>query len=178
MKPHICILSNTHNLQNFSCGILPDDKKLNGFLKEKALSQQSDFIGTTLLLLDSDDNNYIIGFMTLSADRVIAEKQHKEGILTILRKKHGYGYFPALKIGRLAIATRYQKQGYGTKLFNIAIAKAYRANEEFGIGIRFIVVNTKKNAKSWYIDELDFIEYDKKDTDFLFYDIKGWRDGE
>ena len=51
------------------------------------------------------------------------------------------------------------------------------SNTTIGVGMRFITVDSKNMSKEWYLKR-DFRVYDKRNPDFLFYDLKGWKTNE
>ena len=57
-------------------------------------------------------------------------------------------YYPALKIGRLAVDKRYEKKGIGTYLLHSVIGKALLLSLD--LGCRYITVNAKRNAIPFY----------------------------
>ncbi len=169
MSYNCTILDNNHDCKDFCCGKTKDHKTLDNFLKNRAKIHQEDFIGTTFVV---HQNNKILGFVTLLADSIYIEKTLREKIFG--SGKITYSNFPAIKIGRLAVNESYQKQGIGDFLIKYTIGKAYKSNLEYGIGIRFIVVDSKNMSREWYLKKQDFKILDESKPDFLFYDIKGW----
>ena len=161
------------NISRFTCGDTIDHKKLDRFLKERAIDHQKDMIGTTIIVHDADLGSQAIGYMTIMADGIAVEEEHKEGFLrNVFMKNIKYSSYPAIKIGRLAVDKRYQKKGVGRYLFNLAVAIATNINSQ--VGIRFIVLDSKEMSKEWYIKKLEFKQLAENDPYFLYYDLKGW----
>lgn len=172
-------LDNDSSVHSFSCGNEDHHIKLNSFLKEKALNHHSELIGTTLLATKDEKT---VGYITLLTDSIKVSKGEKELRDSFFSKvflKNKYETFPALKIGRIAVHEDYQHIGkykghkVGKYLFKLSVAIAKKSNDF--MGIRFLTVDTKENARSWYINELNFRVLDPKKPDFLFYDLLGWK---
>ncbi len=132
-------LSAGFDLTAFDCG----DSDLNAFLKEDALTYQTESLAITYLCLNK---NQIVGYFSLSSDAIrldVEEKNH------LLASKRRLGEYPAVKIGRLAVHKEFIKQGIGTFLVQAAIGKI--ASEILPeIGCRFITVDSYENAIAFY----------------------------
>ena len=172
-------LDNSSNVESFSCGNEEHHFKLNHFLKEKALNHHSDFIGTTLL---ASKDEITVGYITLLADSIIVRKEEKELRENFFSKvflRNKYETFPSLKIGRIAVHEDYQHRGksnglkVGTYLFKLSVAIATKSNDF--MGVRFLTVDAKDNARDWYINKLNFRVLDQTKPNFLFYDLLGWK---
>jgi predicted GNAT family N-acyltransferase len=177
MKFYFSKLDNTllNKVQNFSCGDNFDEKILNSFLQEKALTHQLDLISTTLIVFDSKDKKNIVGYITLLVDSIQVEDKNvkKQFFNTTFLKNNKYSTYPAVKIGRLAVDNQHKGKGIGKFLFNLTVALTKELNET--IGARFIVVDSKKEPHNWYLKKLNFKLLDPSKPDFLYYDLKGWR---
>lgn len=55
---------------------------------------------------------------------------------------------PALKIGRLAVATKYQNRGFGRIIVKYIVGKALSMGA--GVGCRFLIVQAKPDAIDFY----------------------------
>jgi GNAT superfamily N-acetyltransferase len=175
MNLDYCILDDSINIGSFSCGTSKEHEKLNRFLTDRALDHQDEFLSTTTIVFDKDSNNTFVGYISLLADTIRVEERNRLSFLNLVNIKEKYDSFPALKIGRIAIDEKYQRKDVGSYLFKLAVAYAAFSNKKLGIGIRFIVVDTKDMAKDWYLAKLDFKIYDEANTNFLYYDLKGWK---
>lgn len=171
-----CILEIGTIISDFSCGTLPHQEILNAFLRERAKPHQNELIGTTTVVIDRNSNNKIAGYMTVLADSIRVVKKHKRRFFKSVDLHNRYSSYPAIQIGRLAVDKDYQRQGVGPYLFKLSIAYALTSNQELGIGVRFIVVHSKDESRSWYLDKLNFKSFDKAHPNILIYDILGWKD--
>lgn len=168
-------LNNTHinEIKTFSCGETSEHTTLNDFIKQKAISQQEDLIGTTLIAFHK---NKIVGYITLLSDLIEVENFSKSNVkkFTLFKKHYGYKKYPAIKIGRLATTKEYQGKGVGTYLLELTIGIAFSINDN--VGARFITVDSKKVSREWYLTKKNFKVLNKKESEYhLFYDLKGWK---
>lgn len=139
----IGLLDATHQRTGFDCG----DAALNDFLLRLAGQQQRRGFGKTYVAL-AEDGVTVIGFITVSAGQVAT---------TALVASSKLPRYPApiLRIGRLAVDVRYQRQGVGEDL----LAYALRLAVEFSrrVGLYAVVVDAKHaKAKAYYV-KLGFI---------------------
>lgn len=176
MKLDFYILKDSDNIKSFNCGDTEDHKKLNKFLIERASDHMRDYIGTTIAVYDLDSNNRVVGYITLLADSFEVEEQYKQKFFKSVVMKNKYDTFPALKIGRLAVHKDHQNKGIGKYLFKLAVAIAIESNERLGVGMRFIVVDSKEMSKDWYPGKLNFRKLVESDPYYMYYDLKGWKD--
>lgn len=84
-----------------------------------------------------------VGYITLSCDslRVYGELKGHFKDKNIL-----YKTLPALKIGRLAVDDRYQRQGFGKTLVELALIFAKHINSQH-CGCRFLILDAKRNKE-------------------------------
>jgi hypothetical protein len=120
-----------YKLGDFDCGI-PD---YNEFLVSDAPIYIEQNICQVKLLLHKQTAD-IIGYMALNSDsfKLDEEEKLKEGL------EIPYNSVPALKIGKLAINTKYKDKPYGSFMLWLALGFAEQLNR-LGIGCRFIIVD-------------------------------------
>lgn len=104
--------------------ILLHSREMDDFLHDEAFTEQELGTNTTHLLLSEEK---IIAYISLCADAIPLEieEREKEGI--------SYSTSPVLKIARLAVATKYQRQGIGKQLIRYAVYVAHEMTELCGI---------------------------------------------
>lgn len=125
-----------NKIDSFSCGNI----ELDRFLRKNALINDLNGYGKTFLL---ENNAEIIGFFTLSSFSIkFDEYPNVEG-----EKLPKYP-IPCIKIARLAVNKKYQKQGYGKQLLKQAFLKILSVSDT--VGIRLIVVDAKESAINFY----------------------------
>ena len=109
---------------------------INEFLKEDSLRQKAIMLNSTYV---AKYNNEVIGFVTLSTDRIELKNLDERYKQKFQKLNIGYETFPALKIGRLAVTNKYKKHGIGTYLlrwifyFSIVLSN--------NLGLRFITLD-------------------------------------
>jgi len=92
-------------------------------------------------------NDEIIGFFTLSTDKIKVkdlEDYYKEKF----KSKVNYKEFPAIKIGRLGIASEYRKKGIGTHLLLMIFHMSIEMSKK--VGLRFITIDVYLSAHNFY----------------------------
>jgi len=139
----IQLLGPEHRREGFDCG----DPALNEFLLRQAGQQQRRGFGKTYVAL-ADDSMNIVGFVTVSAGQVATSS------LPAQSKLPRYPA-PILRIGRLAVDSRYQGKGIGQDLLAFALRLAVEFSQR--VGLYAVVVDAKHDkAKAFYI-KLGFI---------------------
>jgi hypothetical protein len=100
LNPIVALDPKRHNRSAFTCGI----NQLDVFIQQKARKEAPD-LSLTFVLTCREEPGEILGFYSLSATKLEA------GDLTAeLRREIGqYGCIPATLLGRLATATKYQR---------------------------------------------------------------------
>lgn len=89
-----------HNRRTFTCGV----EQLDVFIQQKARKEAPD-LSLTFVLTCREEPGEILGFYSLCATKLAATDLPSD-----LKKTLGhYGSIPATLLGRLAIATRYQR---------------------------------------------------------------------
>jgi GNAT superfamily N-acetyltransferase len=160
-------LKQIHKIDTFSCG----NADLDEFLKQDALKQKEACYGTTHLLIHN--NREIIGFFTLLNDSITINERDRARIKA--EKDISYKDTPALKIGRFAIDTRFQRQGYGTTTLKWIFGEARRQNKTQGC--RVVTVDSYPEKVTWY-EKFGFVralaEERRPDCDnvLLYVDIR------
>ena len=126
-------LSSKHDLSNFSCGV----EDLDEFLKEDALEQQEKNLSVTYIAIY---NNRIIGYVSILADKLECK--------TIKKKNGIYPYYPAVKIGRLAVDEKYKGLGLGNDILDTISIIIKKMSKK--LGISFITVDAYCTARNFY----------------------------
>ncbi|MFA5745391.1 MAG: GNAT family N-acetyltransferase [archaeon] len=116
------------------------ETELKRFLIEDAINDQNQNISKTFLLFN---NNYLVGYITLLCDSLRLEGDLKDSFKD---KNIVYKSLPALKIGRLAVDDRYQRQGFGQILVKLAFISAKKIYSNY-CGCRFLILDAKHNKE-------------------------------
>lgn len=159
------------NLEAFKC--VEDD--LNEFLVDEAKDYETELLAKTYLVVN-EENGDLIAYFSLLNDTVRLEDTEKSTANRINRKipnSKRRKHYPALKIGRLAVDTRYAGMGFGELILNTICTMFRRGNRT---GCRFLTVDALASATSFYQSKGDFrffTEKDKEeDTRLMYYDLK------
>lgn len=131
------LLSDTVILRDFDCG----DEDLNDFLKNDAGENQKNWLSAARILYD---NNKITGYFTPIADTLNREHVNETD------RVEGYTYskYSCIKLARLAVDKRYQKQGIGKELMIYVFAIARKiVNYDGG---KSLTVDAKNSAVDFY----------------------------
>ncbi len=127
-----------HDRNRFNCDI----EALNNYLKVMASQQAKKDNTRTFVLEDENDNAHLIGFYTLTMTPI-----NLESLPDKLQKKHQSSTSGGL-IARLAVDSRYKRQGYGEWLLIDALRKLLAASDSVGFPI--VIVDAKDGAKHFY----------------------------
>ncbi|WP_407462801.1 GNAT family N-acetyltransferase [Methanobrevibacter sp.] len=124
------IVADYENLQNidFDCG----DDDLNEFLLENSFINLNNNLSVIYLCKYYDD---IIGYIAISSDSISLEE----------KLEVRYPSYPAIKVGRLAIAKNYHRKGVGSYLLQWVDGLCLELQEQ--IGLRFVSVDAYNDGK-------------------------------
>ena len=144
---------NQHHIGSFCSAAC---QELEKFLKENAWKEQSLGFSKTYLFFH---NNILAGYVTLLTDKQPLKHDYAHPSLAIFEKKLGgaYSSVPALKIGRICVADKYNSQleiapyaGLGTIIFMVVLNHTKELASK--VGCRVVTTNAKKitGAYLWY----------------------------
>ncbi|MDR3063831.1 MAG: GNAT family N-acetyltransferase [Methanobrevibacter sp.] len=123
------------NELNFNCG----DNDLNEFIKKDAITNMKFNLSVIYLC---KYNTEVVGYLAISNDSIKIRKEDK------LKMGKTYKYYPAIKIGRLAIDKKFQKKQIGTLMIKWVGGIGIKLRKE--IGIKFISVDAYIKSKEFY----------------------------
>ena len=159
------------NLEAFKCA----DGDLNDFLMDEAKDYETELLAKTYLVVN-EENGDLIAYFSLLNDTVRLEDTDKSTANRINRKipnSKRRRHYPALKIGRLAVDTRYARMGFG-ELILTTICMMFRHNNR--TGCRFLTVDALASATGFYQAKGNFrffTDADKDDdTRLMYFDLK------
>lgn len=121
-------------LNDFDCGC----EELNVFLKCYARQNDKNRMGKTFVLFEG---SVAAGFVTLCSGSIDYDELPKN------YKLPRYP-IPAIRIARLGVDKRFQGKGYGKELLSFSLEKI--ALLSGFIGVKFVIVDAKDSAKSFY----------------------------
>lgn len=137
---------------------------LNDFLKNDALRYHKKMIGKTFVCIYKDE---IIAYMTLLTDsirvREIQDIDREEEIQV--------SYYPAMKIGRLAVDNQFEGKGVGTFLLKAAVGKAIELSKH--VACRFIILDSKRESIGFYKKHFFKLikKYERKKYPTMYFDL-------
>ncbi len=155
-------------LVGFDCG----DEDLNSFLVEDAKSFLDKRIATSYLLVDSDN---IVAYFCLLNDKIsrqdVTNSQWKK-IRGGFPERKQFGSYPAVKIGRFAVSSKYRGRNIGTDLMNL-LKDMLNGNPNYS-AFRFLTVDAYISAINFYLKN-NFKPLSEKiqndHTRLLFFDM-------
>lgn len=118
-----------HDRASFVCG----ERTLERYLREQATQHHRDGIATTHVLVDAPKPARILGYYTLSAAQLLLGDLLDED-----RRRLPHYPVPAVRMGRLAVATAEQGRGYGEFLLAYAITRCLDLREQLGVRVLLV----------------------------------------
>lgn len=119
---------------------------LKTFLKRDALKYHRKNVAKTFVLIESEEDTRVLGYLTLLCSEIKNEAQTE---LADCKTANRYETFPAIKLARLAVDRRYQGQGYGRGMMAWCIGHIAE-NIMPHTGCRFLVADVKPDALEYY----------------------------
>lgn len=115
-----------HDREAFSCG----EPVLDAYLRQQAAQHHRDGISTTHVLVDDAARARILGYYSLSAAQLLLTDLKEAD-----RKRLPKYPVPAIRMGRLAVATAEQGQGHGAYLLAHAVTRSLGLREQLGVHV-------------------------------------------
>jgi GNAT superfamily N-acetyltransferase len=118
-----------HDCDGFNCG----EPSLDTYLRQQAAQHHRDGISTTHVLVDAGTPGRILGYYTLSAAQLLMTELQEQD------RKCLPGYpVPAIRMGRLAVASIEQGKGHGDYLLAHAVARCLALREQLGVRVLLV----------------------------------------
>ena len=155
------LLAKTHDRDEFDCGSEP----LNLFLKQTARQHAERGISRTFVLVDEAATvpKPIVGFFSLNICQIKSETLTAQAAKKLPRDVAG------VRLGRLAVAKGYQRQGIGKVLLVAAMRKFIEIyNTAGGIGL---FVDAKDHDAKRYYEQFGFVSLPSNELE-LFLPVK------
>jgi len=159
-------LAKSHDRDGFDCGSEP----LNLFLKQTARQHAVRGISRTFVLVEegASERKPILGFFSLNLCQMKAESLSEEEAKRLPRDVSG------VRLGRLAVARDYQRQGIGKTLLVAAMGKFIEIfNTAGGIGL---FVDAKDQEAKRYYEQFGFVSLPSNELE-LFLPVKTIQEG-
>jgi ribosomal protein S18 acetylase RimI-like enzyme len=155
------LLTKSHDRDGFDCGSDP----LNLFFKQTARQHAERGISRTFVLVDEGASapKPIIGFFSLNLCQIKSEALSADEARKLPRDVSG------VRLGRLAVAKAYQRQGIGKTLLVAAMGKFIEIfNTAGGIGL---FVDAKDQEAKRYYEQFGFVALPSNELE-LFLPVK------
>ena len=155
------LLAKSHDRDGFDCGSEP----LNLFLKQTARQHADRGISRTFVLVEADasEPKPILGFFSLNLCQIKSASLSPPEAKKLPRDASG------IRLGRLAVAREYQRQGIGKTLLVAAMGKFIEIfNTAGGIGL---FVDAKDSVAKRYYEQFGFVSLPSNDLE-LFLPVK------
>jgi ribosomal protein S18 acetylase RimI-like enzyme len=159
------LLAKSHDRDGFDCGSEP----LNLYLKQTARQHAVRGISRTFVLVEdgASDPKPILGFFSLNICQIKSESLSTEEAKKLPRDVSG------IRLGRLAVAMEYQRQGIGKTLLVAAMGKFIEIfNTAGGIGL---FVDAKDHDAKRYYEQFGFVPLSSNELE-LFLPVKTIRE--
>ena len=154
-------LGKSHDRDGFDCGSEP----LNLFLKRTARQHAARGISRTFVLVEqgASEPKPILGFFSLNLCQIKSESLSAEEAKKLSRDVAG------IRLGRLAVAKEYQRQGIGETLLVAAMGKFIEIfNTAGGIGL---FVDAKDQEAKHYYEQFGFVSLPSNELE-LFLPVR------
>jgi ribosomal protein S18 acetylase RimI-like enzyme len=155
------LLTKSHDRDGFDCGSEP----LNLFLKQTARQHAERGISRTFVLVDEDASapKPIVAFFSLNLCQIKSESLSADEAKKLPRDVSG------VRLGRLAVAKAYQRQGVGKTLLVAAMGKFIEIfNTAGGVGL---FVDAKDQEAKRYYEQFGFVALPSNELE-LFLPVK------
>ena len=155
------LLAKSHDRDGFDCG----SEALNLFLKQTARQHAARGISRTFVLVEERafEPKPILGFFSLNLCQLKSESLSAEEAKRLPRDVSG------VRLGRLAVAREYQRQGVGKALLVAAMRKFIEIfNTAGGIGL---FVDAKDREAKRYYEQFGFVSLPSNELE-LFLPVK------
>ncbi len=165
-------LESRQQIKSFEC----TDGDLNDFLFNDALDYHKQLMGVTYVWVDESKDS-IVAYYTLSNDKITRDDDERSlwnRISRPLPNAKRRKYYPAVKIGRFAVNSQYERKGLGQDIIT-SLKMAFTSGNR--TGCRFITVDAYRAALPFY-EKCGFSYMTDKDekepTRLMYFDLKGF----
>ena len=139
-------LSASHDRKGFDCGV----EALNAFLQTRARKERERRSAVTYVLVDTSRPAEVIGYYSLSAATVLLDAVPEE----IAKRLGRQPSVPTTLMGRLAISSRPQAQGLGSRLLWDALNRSEQASRD--IRSVAVIVDAKDETAARFYERYGF----------------------
>lgn len=152
-------LEKSHKREDFQCD---DEPVLEKYLKQLAEQDAKKNLARVYVATSESDMNRVLGFYTLSMAHIMFE----ELPLDMKKNKYPESYqIPVTRLGRLAVDSRFQKQGIGEALLMNALCRALQISD--AVGAVGVIVDAKHEKAKIFYQKYGFVELATKPLSLL-----------
>ena len=126
-----------HDRAGFACG----EPTLDVYLREQAAQHHRDGIATTHVMVHGTEPSRVLGYYTLSAAQLLLSDLQEAD-----RRRLPRYPVPAVRMGRLAVATSEQGKGYGDSLLAHAVGRCLDLRGKMGVRVLLVDALNEKAA--------------------------------
>ena len=162
-------LTQDYQFKSFDCG----NQDLNDFLLSDSKPYLNKLLSVTYILENDED---IVAYFSVSNDKISipdSDKATWRRIKSLFPHSKHRSDYPAVKIGRLAVNSKYANNGIGSDILNFVKEDFISGNRT---GCAFVTVDALREAIPFYLRN-DFRYLDKastesdSDTCLMYYDL-------
>ena len=140
-------------------GVCSRNEELNRYFRTQAGQDVRKKVSACYIAIDKETQENV-GFYTISATAVQAVDIPEE----LRRKSPRYPLLPAAKIGRLAVAVKYERQGVGSYL----LVDAFSRCASSGIGVYAVIVDAKDESVAAFYRRFGFCSLESSGLNLFF----------
>lgn len=154
------VLSSTHRKDNFECG----KPMLDNYLTRQAGQDMKKGLAVCYVIT-AEDEMTVAGYYTLSSNSI-----PKAMIPELFSKKfpNSYDSIPTILVGRLAVDSKFQGEGFGSDLLIDALKRSWGASKKTGIFA--VVLDPLDEEATRFYEKYGFLEL--MDSRELFLPMK------
>ena len=149
------ILNKFQEVSKFNSNV----KDLDDFLKNKAYIQSKLNLNVTYIIIYKKE---IIAYFSLLSDSIRLKDINE---IDILLKEKKYKNFPAIKLGKFAVDTKYQGIGLGSIIFKEIMWNINLYSKK--VGVRFITLDAYATSFNFYFKKQNCNYYKKEKNKVL-----------
>ncbi len=161
------------DLKSFDC----EDPDLNDFFQNESINYTDQLLAVTYVF---EDTTEVAGFFTVLNDRISQSDADKTTFNRLSRpipNEKRYNDFPAVKVGRLGVNTRYKRKRVGSEMLDFI--KGFFTNNN-KTGCRFITVDAYNEPEIlgfYRKNSFDFltVKDEKDDTRLMYFDLRSFK---
>ncbi|MEX8547278.1 MAG: hypothetical protein V5804_06725 [Mucilaginibacter sp.] len=164
------------DVQEFDCG----EPDITNFLKEDAFNYQNQLMANTYLFIG--DDNYIVAYFCISNDCVVDKGEDKGFTKTIFNRLHRrtkipntkrIKQYPAIKVGRLGVAVKYQGTGIAYELMDFIKGFSIESQKSACRFLLLDALNKERQIKYYTSNRFEFLlDNDENEvTRIMYYDM-------